>query len=189
MNKRQKMEEPAIPRSKRSKIPQKVFENLRSAGAVVEKLEGESLYSINNIVYGDKAWWVYRDWAIGIDDGPQIIAAFFPSAAIRGTAICPPLHLGIPIQVEASSLIFHYSTLCIQDFADGNGPVIGDPVRAPQMLTKVYHAAIAVTKMMEAIQSPPRNYPLINSLISGSYICTVNQQWANAGVVITLFKP
>ena len=171
-------------------MSRELLENLRSAGAVVEKLEGESLYSIDNIVYGDKAWCVYRDWAVEVEyDFLRIITGFFPSGAIRGTAICPPLHLGIPIQDEASSLIFHYSTLRIQDFADGNGPVIGDPVRAPQMQIKVNHAAIAVTKMMEAIQSPPRNYPLINSLKSGSYICTVNQQWANAGIVITLFKP
>lgn len=57
------------------------------------------------------------------------------------------------------------------------------------MVTNVRHATIAVSKMMEGIQNPPANYPVINALKSGSYICTLNQQWANAGVVINLFKP
>lgn len=77
----------------------------------------------------------------------------------------------------------------MQDFANGNVPVIAGPVAAPPMLTNVQHATIAVSKMMEAIRDPPANYPNINGLKSGSYICTVNQQWANAGVLINLFKP
>jgi hypothetical protein len=40
--------------------------------------------------------------------------------------------------------------------------------------------------MKEAIQNPPPNYPVINGLKSGSYICTLDQQWANAGVLINL---
>ena len=76
----------------------------------------------------------------------------------------------------------------MQDFTNGNIPIITSPIIAPPMVTNVRHANISVSKMIEGIQNPPANYPVINALKSGSYICTLNQQWGNAGVVINLFK-
>jgi hypothetical protein len=178
-----------IKTSKRAEIPRELIKSLRSAGAMVEELDEGMLYSIHKIDYGDKAWCIYRDWAIKVEDDPRIGAGFFPSAAILHSTICPDLALVHLIQVEANSLIVHHSNLRRQDYADGNIPVIGAPIPAPPMVTNVRHATIAVSKMMEAIQVPPVTYPVINGLKSGSYICTVNQQWANAGVLINLFKP
>ncbi len=179
----------AISKSKRTKLPKELLKNLASAGAVVEELDEGSLYAISKIEFGDQAWHVYKDWAINVSDNPIIGAGFFPSASIINSTICPSVGLAHQIQVEANSLIIAYSNLRMQDFANGNVPVIAGPILAPPMVTNVRHATIAVSKMMEGIQNPPANYPVINALKSGSYICTLNQQWANAGVVINLFKP
>jgi hypothetical protein len=162
-----------ISNPKVSKIPEDLFPKLAATGAIVEELDGGSLYSVHNIDYGDEAWSIYKDWAMTVEDDPRIGAGFFPSAAILNSTICPSLTLVHPIQVEANSLIRQYSTLRMQDFANGNVPVIAGPVAAFPMLTNVQHATIAVSKMMEAIQAPPANYPIISGLKSGSYICTV----------------
>ena len=41
------------------KIPLKVINIMKEKGARVEKLEGENLYSITDIVFGDEAWDAY----------------------------------------------------------------------------------------------------------------------------------
>jgi hypothetical protein len=138
-------------KSNQSYRTKEMLRNLRSAGAVVEVLDGGSLYSVHDVVYGDEAWCIYRDWAIEEAYDPRVGAGFFPSEAIINSVICPSLELAHQIQVEASSLTMQYSTLRAQDFADGNVPVIGGPILAPQMITKVRHQAIAVTKLMEAM--------------------------------------
>jgi hypothetical protein len=33
----------------------------------VKKLDKGNLYSVRNIDYGDKAWFIYRDWVMGVN--------------------------------------------------------------------------------------------------------------------------
>ena len=171
-------------------IPTKVRNNLRNLGAVVEKLVGENLYSITGIVYGDEAWKVYEEWGKSIDGDPRVGAVYGPSEDIVDTALCPQDAIGIPLLRECNSIIYYYSSLRPNDFGGGDQfPEIGAPLRAPRPFVKVHHATMALSKLMERLQQPPANYPVLASLRSGSYICTVVQGWSNAAVDIDLFKP
>jgi len=172
-----------------TKIPKKVLDEMKAKGAKVEKLEGEELYSVTNITYKDKAWDVYEAWGETIDGDPRVGSGFFPLDSIIGTALCPEDALGVLVMREANSIIHYYAPLRRDDFNGNILPEIGPILRAPRMLINVHHASIALSKLLQRIQNPPYNYPTINSLRSGSYICTINQQWANAGVEIVLFKP
>jgi hypothetical protein len=62
--------------TKNVKIPKNVLDNMKNCGAFVEKLKGESLYSVSHIVYGDEAWKVYEDWVKTVDGYHKIGAIF-----------------------------------------------------------------------------------------------------------------
>ena len=170
-------------------MPKKILNEMRNRGALVEKLVGENLYSVTEIVYGDEAWKVYQDWGNTMDGDLRVGAVFAPSENIIHSVLCPNDALGIPIQRESNSIIYYYAPLRMQDFRNQVLPEIGIPLVAPRPLVNIKHATIALSKLMQRIQNPPANYPTLNSLCSGSYICTVVQQWSNAGVDIELFKP
>ena len=176
-------------KNKSTKIPKNVLHEMQDLGALVEKLEGEDLYSVTEIVYGDEAWKVYEHWGNTIDGDPRVGAVFAPPENIINSVLCPDDALGIPIQREVNSIILHYAPLRIGDFRNEDLPEIPGPVVAPRPHVNVHHATITLSKLMQRIQNPPNNYPILYSLRSGSYICTVNQQWSNAGVDIELFKP
>lgn len=176
-------------KKKSTKIPKKVLNEMQDRGALVEKLEGEDLYSVTEIVYGDEAWKVYEDWGNTIDGDPRVGAVFAPPENILGTVLCPNVQLAFEIYQETNSIILHYAPKRIGDFRNEDSPEIPGPVAAPRPHVNVHHATIALSKLMQRIQNPPNNYPILDSLRSGSYICTVNQQWSNAGVDIELFKP
>ena len=143
---------------------------------MVEKLPGEELYSITGIKYGDDCWKIYEEWGESVDYDPRVTCGFWPPDSIVDSVLTPSDALIGPIQREANSIVHYYAA----------GNVIGPPLRAPLMNINVHHAAFPLSKLMEEIQQPPQDYPTINSLKSG---CTVNQQWANTGVEILLFKP
>jgi hypothetical protein len=171
-------------RNKTAKVPKCVLEELKTSGAVVEKLQGEDLYSVSHIEFKDKAWDIYATWGEAVNQEPRVGAMFAPSE----TALCPKDILGIPIQRETNSVIHYYAPLRIEDFANNVEPGIGPPLQAHHPHVIVHHSAVALSRLMERIQKPPENYPAIHGLKSGSYICTVIQTWANAVVEITLFK-
>ena len=52
---------------KYTKIPKEVLNEMQDRGALVGKLEGEDLFSVTDIAYGDEAWKVYEDWGNTID--------------------------------------------------------------------------------------------------------------------------
>ncbi|KAI3633107.1 hypothetical protein MIR68_009182 [Amoeboaphelidium protococcarum] len=103
--------------------------------------------------------------------------------------MAPPDHMGHDIQCEARSIVHHYAGLRAQDFGNGNYPQIGPPLPAPPIFTRSYHAKLALSGLMNRIQDPPNDYPALRSLRSRSYISTIDQQWANAGVEIVVFQP
>jgi hypothetical protein len=176
-------------KKKSTKIPKRVLNEMQVLGALVKKLKGEDLYLVTEIVYGDEAWKVYEHWGNTIESNIIVGAMFAPPENIINSVLCPNVSLGFPIQKEANSIILHYASLRIEDFQNEKLPKIPAPIAAPKLHTNISHPTIALSKMMHRIQNPPKNYPILDSLHSGSYICTVNQQWSNAGVVIHLFKP
>ena len=76
----------------------------------------------------------------------------------------------------------------MNDFVENEFPPIGPPLGATPAIVKVQHADVALTKVMQLIQNPPPNYPAINNLKSGSYICTVTQKWPHIIFEIILMK-
>ena len=180
------IEEAKLPTQNRScEIPKEVLQSMEANGAKVEKVPGEALVSITEIQYGDAAWKIYEAWAENIDKDPRVFIGFFPSKAVRDSTLSPSRAVGAEIVVEAISILSHYSRLMVADFHD-NVPIIGPPLEDVPMFIVVHHAKLALSSFMERIQNPPANYPVLSALKSGSYICTVDQQWANAGVNITI---
>lgn len=98
--------------------------------------------------------------------------------------------MGVSILREVNSIIQYYSQLRADDFGPNGNLIarIGAPLAGPPAHIRVHHAKMALSALMQAIQNPPDNYPILNSLKSGSYICTMNQQWANVGIDVVLFK-
>ncbi|KAI3658392.1 hypothetical protein MP638_001392 [Amoeboaphelidium occidentale] len=172
-----------------TKIPLNVINELSANGACVNKLEGEEFYSVTEITFGDKAWITYEKWASGINKDSRVGANFGPGPDIVNTALLPSDNFVAAIQREARSIIHRFAGLNVQDFENGNQPQIGPPIPAPPIFTRIHHAKLALSGLMNRIQDPPLDYPVLRALRSGSYICTIDQQWANAGVEIVLFKP
>jgi hypothetical protein len=171
-----------------AKVPKNTIGDMLVSGATVKEVE-ENLFSISNVNYGDQAWLVYQKWAMKCKADPRVGAGFFPPGSIINTALVPHSDLVHHIQIEANSIITHYSDLRMEDFEGENDPELPDPLPAPEMMINIHHASIAVSKLMQTIQNPPGNYPTIRGLKAGSYICTVNQQWSNVGVTINIFRP
>ena len=170
-----------------TKITRKVLNKLKSSGAKVEEMPGEDLVLVSGITYGDAAWKVYEEWA-ELNGDPQVSAVFAPTASIVNSVSSPSEALAGPIQREANSIARHYIPLTSRDFENGAIPVIPAPFDANLPNSRFQNPQLALTKLMQAIQNPQDNYPTLNALKSGSYICTMNQVWANATVEIMLFK-
>ena len=83
-----------------TKIPLNVLNEMKDRGAIVEKLQGEDLYSVTELVYGDEAWKVYQDWGNTIDADPRVGAVFAPSENILGSVLRPDDIIAIRIQRE-----------------------------------------------------------------------------------------
>ena len=81
-------------KKKSTKIPKNVLNEMQDRGALVEKLEGEDLYSVTEIVYGDEAWKVYEHWGNTIDGDPRVGAVFAPPENIINSVLCPDDALG-----------------------------------------------------------------------------------------------
>jgi hypothetical protein len=175
--------------TKTGNIPKNVLNKMEKHGALIEKVKGENLVSVTNVNYGDSAWKVYEEWAENITNDPRVFIGFFPRGAVLGSTLSPSRAVGANIVVEAISILLHYSEKIAEDFENNIIPEIPPPVEDIPMFVNVRHPKIALSALMQRIQSPPANYPVLCSLKQGSYICTIDQQWANAGINITLFKP
>jgi hypothetical protein len=162
-------------------IPNEILKKFKLTGAKIELLH-PGLYSITNVNIGDNTWEFYKNWIDmnEISNKIKIGAGFFPTIQIRNSDKCPSLDLTYQIQTEANSLISHYSILRDPHF------VIPGPIDSYKMLETIPYKNII--KLAEIIQNPPINYPIIYNLKSKSYICTLNHQWNNVGILINLFK-
>jgi hypothetical protein len=175
-------------RGKRTRVPLNVLQEVELCGAIVQKLDGEDLYSVSGIVYGDKSWVAYEQWADGFDKQLRVGANFGPGPNIANTALAPPDHLVHDLQRESRSIVNHYAGLKPQIIENGRISPLGPPLHAPPIFSCFDFAKLSLSYLMNRIQDPPDNYPVLRSLKSGSYICTFDHQWANAGVEIELFK-
>jgi hypothetical protein len=162
-----------------TKIPKEILQKLKLAGANV-KLIDTSLYSITDINIGDEAWYVYKNWIESNEsnDYVKIGAGFFPTCEIKNSERCPSLDLAYQIQTEASSLIYYMKDNI--DFPNFN------IIEGCKMIENIPQKNII--KLYKIIQNPPSNYSILYNLKSKSYICTLNNQWDNAGILINLFK-
>lgn len=166
-----------------TKIPNIVLNEMKNQGAIIEKLKGENLSSVSNIIYGDAAWKVYETWGNTIDSNIKVGAIFAPPENIIHSISCPDYKIGVIIQREVNSIIYYHAQSRIEDIVD-----LGSPLIAPRVNVKIQHAPVALSKLIQRIQNPTANYPTINSLPPGSYICTIDYQLSNVGLDIELFK-
>jgi hypothetical protein len=172
-------------------IPKNVIEEMVRKGADFEAFDGEDLCRIC-VEFGDEAWQVYEQWAETVQDDPGVQAVFAPSGGIQGSVLCPNIALGIPILMEANSIIYHYAHLLAQHFLPlpAAPPAIPGPLNVmPILPIYVHHAKLALSGLIQRIQDPPGNYPTLSGLASGSYICHVQQIRVNCILVTALYKP
>ncbi|KAG6970726.1 hypothetical protein JG688_00004739 [Phytophthora aleatoria] len=60
------------------------------------------------------------------------------------------------------------------------------PLLAPVVPINVHDAKVAVTALLRAIRNPGSNFPVINGLHTGQYLCHVKYSWR--GVVVRIFQ-
>jgi hypothetical protein len=160
---------------------------MEAAGGVVSKIPGEDL-SMCDVKYGDSVWAVYEEWASSFEENLRICAAFAPGPEIGNSTLCPPLAIAGTIVTEANSVIVHYAPLPPVAIEGGAVPNIPRPIPFPPALTTYAHPKLALSALMQRIQTPPADYAALSSLCPGSYICTIMHIWANAAVTIVLYK-
>lgn len=170
---------------KQNKLIKQTLKQMVNGGAKITELPGEDLVLVQ-CTYGDKAWDFYEDWADKLETDLHVTAGFAPSENIMNSTLCPPEALSGGIVREANSIVRHYVPLRRHNFSNGL-PLIPVPLVVNVQNTPI-HVTIALSKLMQAIQNPQKNYPNLFVLKSGSYICTVTHVWANASVEIKLYK-
>jgi hypothetical protein len=159
----------------------RLLKELKDRGAVVEKVDGEDLHGAFKIYYKNDAWEFLEDFwkTVDMDIWVSIIIS----------SHCPPDELIFPILKEASSIVYHYSTLKLEDFMSNAIPCIGPPLGCAKGNIKMDHVnIIQLCSLIERIRNPPMDYPIINNLRSGSYICTVSLFWKSILFEIILMK-
>jgi hypothetical protein len=166
-----------------------LLKKLEGRGATVKKVDGEDLHGAFNIYYKSDAWEFLEECWRTVDMDIWVSTSFFPKADVKHTSLCPPDGLIYPILIEASSIVHHYSTLKIEDFVSNAIPCIGPPLQAAIGNVKIDHANVTqLCNLIERIRNPPMDYPIINNLRSGSYICTLSLFWRSTLFEVILMK-
>ncbi len=149
-----------------------------AAGARKDEVEGEDLRVLRTGGIDSPAWEVYKDFACSLGEvDPLVHAIFDPSIDIQRSPSSPPVNLSFQILREANSIINHVAPLLIADFPPVGIPALPGPLPRPLQIVNIQHAKVAVTALLEAIANPGANYPVINALHSGTYVCDVVYQW------------
>ena len=172
-------------------ISKNALSELSINGANVTKCPGEALYMIDNIRFGDAAWKIFEKFAESVADKPSIFVAFGPPPSIWNTSAIPPDSQVCDIVHEAKSIRSRYAKLDISAFAGVVVPAIPGPDSSTFSITEEFCTpTLALSKLFGRIQNPDQpEYPVLSSLPSGSYICTVVHMWKNASIAIQVFKP
>ncbi|GMF41120.1 unnamed protein product [Phytophthora fragariaefolia] len=155
-------------------------------GARKDEMVGEDLRVLRIDRVGSPAWTVYKDWACSLGEvDPLVQAVFAPPVNLLSSPLSPPVNLAFQIFTEVNSIINHMAPLRIADFTPVGIPVLPDPLPGPLLMVNIRHAEVAVTGLIEAIANPGANYPVINALNTGVYICDVQYAWTG-GTHITI---
>ena len=173
-------------RNPRCALKKKQFlQELEARGVTVEKVRGEGLYGAFNITFKSDAWDILEKAWRTFDMKAWVSINFFRKASL---ILCPPDVLIRPIVKEAASIVYHYSTLPVEDFVENAFPPIGPPLPAPPGTVIMHSGTVTLRKLIERIQKPPPDYPTIHNLECGSYMCTVILFWANILFEIIVMK-
>lgn len=159
------------------------------AGAVKEEIEGEDLRIVRIEGIDSDAWKIYKDWACSLGEvDPIVQAGFAPAPAVAASSLCPPPALVGPLLNEAQSIINLMAPLLIDDFPAAGIPVLPGPLSAPFWMSNVHHAKVAVTALLQALSNPGANFPVIDALHAGHYICHVAYTWRGAVITVPVFR-
>ena len=138
---------------------------------------------------GDAAACIYLDWIKDdIHKDPDVQSNWIPTGGVLPTAA--PIG---PLLMEANWIIHHCSGFRndVHYFVGGTVPAIGPPiigVNPPVVPVPVHDASVAGNFLIEALQNPPLAYVTINSLGTGTFICTLQYTWSNVVVHLQVFK-
>ena len=169
-------------------IPKKTLEELYKAGAIVTKCPQENLYQIE-MRFGDAARENFEAFAESAPDTPAVTILYGLPDDVWNTSKAPPDSLMPDIVSEAESIKFQYCKLNVSALAGGVPPLIrrGSSCSSKQWIPT---PKLALSNMFKRIQVPDHpDYPVLTSLPSGSYICSVLHIWKNAAILIPVFKP
>ncbi|KAF0755414.1 hypothetical protein AaE_004980 [Aphanomyces astaci] len=125
------------------------------------------------------AWELYEAWACSLGEvDPRVSVAFLPSPDIAHASPYPPGEYTDEILREAASIVHHMALLRINDFVNGM-PMLPGPLQHPPAVVNLHHATIAVSSIPRALANPGPNFPVINALHGGVYICTVTHEFGS----------
>lgn len=170
-------------------LPKDLVSSMVAAGAHREELEGEDLRIVRIDGVQSEAWQLYATWACSLGEvDPIVQAGFAPVPAIAASCLCPPLAVVGLLLNEAHSIINLMAPLLIDDFPAAMIPVLTGPLLAPVWMSNVHHAKVAVTALLHALSNPGVNFPVINAVHSGHYICHVAYTWRGAIITVPVFR-
>lgn len=170
-------------RNGKTSVPESVIAEMKKGGADFTAAQFMGRHIIK-CTMGDRAATVYLEWIQNVSKNPDVEAIWAPTEGV----IPPPAQVG-PLLNEANWMIQHVSALGMNDFAGGAVPALGGPGMGFLGLPiAVHHASIAGNYLLNNLQNPPPLYVAINSLGTGTYICTLQYIWTEIVVVIQATK-
>lgn len=116
----------------------------------------------------------------------MVVAHYDPLLHLRHTLLALRTRwLVIDILDEANCIINLFAPLVMDDFAAGIPALLAAfaPLLAPVTPINIPHT---ITALQRAIRSPRPNFPVIDGLHRGAYICQVEYTWKV--VVVPIFR-
>lgn len=168
--------------------PKALLAEMAAAGADKEELEGEDLRIVRIDNVESAAWQLYATWACSLGDvGPTVLVGFGPEPGIAGSCLCPPRVVVGDLMNEANSIVNLIAPLSIDDFLDAGVPALAGPLVGPTGMATI-HAKVAVTALVQVLSDPGVNFPAINALHDGQYVCHILYKWLGAAVTVQVFR-
>ena len=167
-----------------SAIPKKIIVNMASAGA--ERLEcpggGPRIMRIEGV--DSKAWKLYKTWACSIGEVGVIVCTIYaPPRHIQESGLCSR---NIRVMMEYDSILRLVAPLLMENVSAAL-PLSG-PFDPGHEFVSVRHAGVSVTALVQTISNPGENFPGINAMSAGHYICHLLYRWKGAIVEVPIFR-
>lgn len=148
-------------------VPRKVLIALQRAGAKISRNCGITLAELNG-----ESLRVFVENFLSLlpeDADPLLSVA---DAASRS------------VDLEARSILSHYSALRGRDFHGNRPPLIAGPMLAPPTDVRFHHSTTALSAVPVCVADPPDLYPSIRAIPSGYAVCTLRQVWAGGTTIV-----